>query len=190
VNFIRSFVCVRPPADVACDIARWISGLGRFRDYRWVSREQIHITLRFLGEAEPSLVQKMDTALSQIGGVGEFGVRLSGSGGFPSVSSPRVLWLGVTDGADDLARLASRVERAARNADFAPDPKSGGAGKNFKAHLTLARSKTGTPLPKGLALALRDGPAFSWRCRSFILMKSVLEPEGAVHTPMREYPLA
>ncbi|MDR3254336.1 MAG: RNA 2',3'-cyclic phosphodiesterase [Synergistaceae bacterium] len=185
-RFIRSFVCVKPPRDVGEAISSWIAGLGCFGNYRWVSREQIHITLRFLGEAEPSLAQKMDTALSFIGGLDEFDVALAGSGGFPNMSRPRALWLAVADGAGDLSKLASRVEQAARSSGFAPNPQSG---RKFNAHLTIARARSDAPPLEDLVRELKSAPSFSWRCRSFLLMKSTLTPEGAIHTPLREYPL-
>jgi 2'-5' RNA ligase len=182
-GFIRTFVCVPLPDEVKLKAAEYISFLGRPGSYKWVTAEQMHITLRFLGDSEPSQIQKIDTALSFIGGVGEFDITLSGCGGFPNMSSPKVLWLGVEKGASSLEKLALRVEGAARNADFAPET------RKFRAHLTLARGKSGAALPDELAEMLQSPPSLSWRCRSFILMKSVLAGSGAIHTPLREYQL-
>jgi 2'-5' RNA ligase len=183
-GFIRTFVCVSPPDEVKLEITEYISLLKRSgHSYRWAAAEQMHITLRFLGEAEPSQVQKIDTALSSIGGVSEFDIALSGAGGFPDMSRPKVLWLRVGEGASSLEKLALRVEGAAKNADFAPET------RKFRAHLTLARVKAGAPLPDKLAEMLQNTPSLSWRCRNFILMKSVLAEGGALHIPLREYPL-
>jgi 2'-5' RNA ligase len=182
-EFIRTFVCVCPPPGVSDEIAGFIAGLRRFSAFRWISPEQIHITLRFLGEAEPSLVQKMDTSLSGLGGLRKFKITLGNAGGFPNMSRPRALWLGISEGAAELSKLASRIEQAAKNSDFSPEE------RKFKAHLTIARARTESPITDELTKELRRAPSPSWMCDSFILMKSTLDPGGAVYTPLREYPL-
>jgi 2'-5' RNA ligase len=182
-EYIRSFVCVAPTRDAAGEIAGYVARLRRFGGYRWVTPDQIHITVRFLGEAAPSLLQKLDTALSALGGFEEFDIALNGVGGFPNIFRPRALWLGAVTGAQELGNLASRVEQAARRSGFAP------LKRKFNAHLTIARARSEGPLPEELAVELKNAPKVKWTCRSFVLMKSALSPSGAVYTPLREYPL-
>ncbi|MDR1943633.1 MAG: RNA 2',3'-cyclic phosphodiesterase [Synergistaceae bacterium] len=182
-EYIRTFVCVCPTPESSLEISNFVVSLRRFDGFRWATPEQIHITLRFLGEAEPSLVQKMDTALSGIGGMRSFKIALGETGGFPNISCPKALWLGVSEGGAELAKLAAKVERAARLADFAPER------RKFKAHLTIARARRDDAMSDDLARELQRAPSPSWECSSFVLMKSDLTPEGAVYTPLREYPL-
>jgi 2'-5' RNA ligase len=180
-EYIRTFVCVCPTPEAALEISDFAGSLRRFGGFRWVAPGQIHITLRFLGEAEPSLVQKMDTALSGIGGMRSFKITLGEAGGFPNISCPKALWLGVSEGGAELAKLAAKIEHAARLSDFAPER------KKYKAHLTIARARQGDAMSDDLARELQRAPSLSWECRSFVLMKSDLTPTGAVYTPLREY---
>jgi 2'-5' RNA ligase len=180
---IRSFVCVSPPPDVLEDIAGFLRGLRRFKGFKWVAPGQVHFTLRFLGDAAPSLLMKMDTALSGLGGMRRFKISLGGAGAFPGMTRPKLLWLGAGDGARELSKLASRLEQAARNSGFAPD------GRKFTPHLSIGRSRLNGAMSDELAEELKKVPSPSWDCASFVLMKSVLTPEGPIYTPIREYPL-
>ncbi|MDR1516029.1 MAG: RNA 2',3'-cyclic phosphodiesterase [Synergistaceae bacterium] len=183
---IRSFVCVCPTREAWDETAVFLNDLRRFEGFKWIAPEQIHITLRFLGDAAPSLVTKMDTALSGIGGMRRFRVSLAGAGAFPNLTRPKILWLGIDDGAPHLTRLASKLEQAARNSGFTADL------RKFTPHLTIGRANQNgalSALSPELAGALREAPSPSWECASFVLMRSVLRPGGAIYTPIREYPL-
>jgi len=108
--------------------------------WRFVREEGLHLTLRFLGEVDPSRHGVLDAAwLDAVGGTGGLALRLRGAGLFPSTGRPRVLWLGVEDESPDgsLARLADRLEGAARAQGFPPE------GRPFAAHVTLARARGG-----------------------------------------------
>ncbi|MDR0649758.1 MAG: RNA 2',3'-cyclic phosphodiesterase [Synergistaceae bacterium] len=180
---IRAFICVCPAAGALSEIAFFLKGLGGFSGFKWATPEQIHITLRFLGDAAPSFVTRMDSALSGLGGVRRFRISLAGAGAFPSLARPKALWLGVSEGAPQLAKLASKTEQAAKNSGFPPDA------RGFTPHLTIGRARQGSAMTDALALALKKAPSPSWECASFVLMRSVLSPSGAVYTPIREYPL-
>jgi 2'-5' RNA ligase len=180
---IRTFVCVCPAPEARDEIEAFLSDLRRFEGFKRVAPGQIHITLRFLGDAAPSLVTKMDTALSGIGGMRRFRISLAESGAFPNMSRPKIFWLGIRDGAQSLAKLASKLERTARNSGFAADL------RKFTPHLTIGRACQDGALSRELAEALLKAPSPSWECASFVLMKSVLAPGGAIYTPLREYPL-
>lgn len=186
---IRAFVCVAPPAEVVAGMEKFLAGLRALSPhggYKWVGREQLHLTLRFLGEAPESKVSAMDRALRLLKTPGPFEVEIAGAGGFPNLNRPRVLWMGVSQGADALARLASLVEDAAVSAGYERET------RKFRAHLTLARAREESPIPENLREALTDAtklPAFFWRCESFILMRSELTRSGPIYTPLGEYEL-
>jgi 2'-5' RNA ligase len=180
---VRSFICVCPPPEVLDGVAGFINGLRRFKGFKWITPEQIHITLRFLGEAVPSLVMKMDTALSGTGGMRKFKISIDSCGAFPSLARPKVLWLGIGCGAQELAKLASKLEQAARNSGFPPDE------RKFTPHLSIGRSRVEGAMSDELAEELKKAPPLSWDCGSFVLMKSVLQPSGPIYSPLAEYPL-
>jgi 2'-5' RNA ligase len=180
---VRSFVCVCPTPDALGEITGFLRDLSGFRGFKWVTPEQIHITLLFLGDAVPSLVTSMDSALSGIGGMRQFRISLEGAGAFPSLARPKALWLGVSEGGQQLAKLASKTEQAARNSGFPPDE------RRFTPHVTIGRARRDGAMSPELAEALKKAPSPSWECASFVLMRSVLSPGGAVYSPIKEYPL-
>jgi len=186
---LRTFVCVEPPTDVADELGRFVAGLramARNEEYKWVSRAQLHLTLRFLGTASAETVSAMDRALRALRVPGEFRVSLAGGGAFPGLARARVLWMGVSEGEGKLAGLAELVEGAAVAAGYEPEP------RKFKAHLTLARARGESALPERLREALTDEkktPVFSWLCRGFALKRSELTPGGPIYTTLGEYKL-
>jgi 2'-5' RNA ligase len=186
-TLVRAFVCVSLPEDASGEIERFIRKLENFSGFRWARREQLHITLKFLGDITPEQMLGLDTNLSRIGGVRPFDVALSGAGAFPDMAGASVLWLGISGGGERLSKLASFVDKAAAAVGCEPER------RGFHPHLTIARARDRRApggLPDLLASALAKAPSPSWTCASFTLMRSVLAPGGAVYTPLGKYPLA
>ena len=104
------------------------------RSVRWVKREALHLTLRFLGEIEPERLPHVTGALAELDGWGRFEVTLSALGTFGG-RRPRVIQVGLVedDGFDRLQRLRSRLDGALSEVGFEPD-----AGM-YHPHLTLGR---------------------------------------------------
>ena len=180
----RIFVCL--PLDHAADeIEKFLAPLRIFRDYRWVTRAQLHITLKFIGEAAAERITRLDSNLSRVGGSRPFGFSLSSAGFFPNVGRAGTIWLGVGDGSEQVAKLADSVDRAAVASGFERERRA------FHPHITLARARGGTecPTPPELLVSLQKAPSLTETCDRFILMKSVLSPAGAVYSPLAEYPL-
>jgi 2'-5' RNA ligase len=180
----RAFVCVAPEQDKVAALAEFIGKLRVFDEYKWVRADGLHITLKFLGDINVDQMQRLDTNLSRIGGMRPFVITASGAGGFPSPDRPRTIWLGIREGTDKLEKLAKAVDGASKKSCLPSET------KKFKAHITLARARKEADAPDDLKTALASPPELSWTCRSFILMKSVLSPNGPAYTPMREYPFA
>src|ERR1035441_9687185 len=106
-------------------------------DVRWVAPEAFHITLQFLGETKR--LDEIQRALQSVRGAPiELGFRNAGF--FPSVTSPRVFWVGIEAG-ERLPQLANSIGQALQPLGFERD-----AGP-FKSHLTLARAGSGRPRP-------------------------------------------
>lgn len=104
---------------------------GRFR---WVASDHLHLTLHFLGEIPASsIAHAVEAAHEAATSAAPFGITLSGVGGFPSLAAPRVVWVGVTRGAERLAGLAGALEHALRARHLARDVRP------FSPHLTLGR---------------------------------------------------
>lgn len=183
-ELIRSFVCISPDDAARAQLAEHLRGLRRFRAFKWVEDQHLHLTLAFLGEVPAQVVSVVDSALSRIGGVRPYRARVAGIGGAPDPAAPRVLWLGMREGARETERLASLVSKAASGAGVELD------GRRFRAHMTLARARGGAaPLPDDVRHELERMPEASWTCSSFALMRSELTPKGPIYTRIAQYEL-
>lgn len=182
-DLVRAFVAAIPPEDVLDSMAAFVARLRPLAPFKWVGRGQLHLTLRFLGEAPAVQVEAVSAALEKIDAGKAFDIRLDRAGGFPNLNRPRALWMGGEAGAKELAALAARAEKAAIEAGYPAET------KRFSPHLTLARPRTEGTIPPDLAAALESVPVFSWRCDRFFLIRSRLTPAGPVYTVLREYPL-
>jgi 2'-5' RNA ligase len=152
---------------------------------RVVEPEKIHITLKFLGNVDegvvPSIVEVMRRSVE---GIESFRVHLRGSGAFPSLRAPRVLWVGVQDG-EPLITLAQRLEKGLSDLGF-PREK-----RRFTPHITVARVK-GPGRRERLARIMegyREEIFGEQLVEDIRLKRSQLRPEGAVYTELARVPL-
>ena len=154
---------------------------------RWVRVDGLHLTLRFLGatpdERQPALGEAIAAAAQ---GVAPFRVVLSGGGAFPDSRSPRVLWIGIGDGAPQLADLARRLDERLAPMGWPPE------GRPFAPHLTLARTD-GVPHADERArrlAELAEGISFGWQVDRVVLYKSIQGHGPARYEVVAEAPLA
>ena len=175
----RLFVAIDLPDDVRAGLADLCFGIP---GAKWVPPEQIHLTLRFIGEVDGAIFQDISETLADLRTPG-FSLRLKGVGHFPPRKPPRVLWVGV-EPQPVLIQLRNKVETALIRLGLLPE------GRKFAPHITLARLHN-TPLNKiGNFLAgnsLFECPPFP--VVTFQLYSSVLTPKGAIHTIETVYPL-
>lgn len=146
-----------------------------------------HLTVRFLGETEPTRLPAVRTALgSAARSVPPFRIVLQGIGGFPSLERPRVLFAAVSIGATSARELAGAVDRALAAAGFPSDARP------FVPHLTLLRVRS--PREAARVEALRelpsDRPLGEIEVTELLLVESVLGHDGARHTVLDRFPLA
>jgi 2'-5' RNA ligase len=145
---------------------------------RWVSAENLHFTLRFLGASSPESLERLEHAL-RIAATAcpACEAKVSGLGMFPERGSPRVLWLG-TELPEPVFRLQEACEAAAVATGFPPESRP------FRSHLTLGRFREGAARPT--LPSVEPGVA---RLERLILFKSDLRRAGAVYTPLQEFRL-
>ncbi|HEY5012723.1 MAG TPA: RNA 2',3'-cyclic phosphodiesterase [Acidimicrobiia bacterium] len=195
----RAFLAIVPPRAVLDAVGKvaWRAAhrpaelaLPRLLSPRWTTREQWHLTLQFLG-SHVDLDAAAD-ALSSVRGA-PARVRLGGIGGFPNARRATVVWVGVTEGARELAQLAASVGEAMAPVVGATgdDARGGsrGAARAFHAHLTLARLGRLADLraAEESRACARVGP--SWIAESLVLFESVTAAEGARYRPHAEVAL-
>ena len=175
----RLFIAIRPPEPIR-DLL--LDAMDESADFRWQDEEQLHLTLRFIGEVERPFAEDLAAALRTVRAPA-FEVAIRGVGRFEQRNSG-ILWVGVEPKAP-LAALAAKVERACLAAGLQPERRA------FHPHITLARwrgrrtREVAAFLERNSALA---SPPFS--IAAFSLFESHLSRHGAHYEEATRYPLA
>jgi 2'-5' RNA ligase len=146
------------------------------RGVRWLDREQIHLTLAFLGNVESAKEEVLREKLTAIE-FGGFFLPLNGLGTFPAKGHPKILWLGVGRGHPHLFQLHKKITDAALGAGLEPDLRP------WHPHITLARSQ-GVSAAALRPFLRREGERDFGLVpvRQFHLKSSLLMPSGSIHT--------
>lgn len=174
----RLFVAIRPPRAVRERLLGLMSGI---RGARWQSDEQLHLTLRFIGEVDRHQAEDIAAALGGIAHPG-FEIALDGVGSFDKGGRPAAIWAGVAP-RDALKSLHDKVDSALRRAGVEPDRRA------FLPHITLARlNRAAGPIDGFLAAnAGLASPPFA--VESFRLFESSPGGEGAIYTTIERFGL-
>lgn len=149
----------------------------------WAAADRMHLTVRFIGEVGEDHGERIRAALRDPIPVHPFRAAWDGLGAFPGKSSPRVLWVGVAAGLDDLSAVESAVGRRLSSVDIPPEQRP------YRPHLTLARVRD--------AAGLRAGPLFDGlsarlgetRVDAITLFQSLLSPRGPTYVVLQRTPL-
>jgi 2'-5' RNA ligase len=174
--------------DAAADIADSLRRrLGRRVDARWIPASNLHITLWFIGDVTEDRADEILRAVDRPFPIAVFDIHLAGLGAFPASGGPRVFWLGVQSGAEQLARL--HAELSARLLPLGIEPER----RAYSAHLTIARVKD-VRSGKGYAdlrASLRAVAADAGTCRigAVVVFRSRLSPKGATYEALLRVPL-
>lgn len=176
---LRAFVALEMDDLIRDRLASLVAELrGRLPGVSWARPEGIHLTLRFLGDANPSALDAMTPRLRAAASrCPPASPVVSGLGVFPERGRARVLWIGIAV-PPAVETLQSECEAAAVAAGFDPEPRP------FRPHLTLGRWREGAPRPD---LPTGDLGAASLRC--LVLYRSELHPGGARYTPLFRFGL-
>jgi RNA 2',3'-cyclic 3'-phosphodiesterase len=173
----RLFVAIRPPENIRELLLDLMEGVPAVR---WQDDEQLHLTLRFIGEVERPIADDVATTLAPIR-FEPFSLALDGVGKFEK-HRHGALWAGVQP-KDQLKALNAKVERACQSAGVEPERRA------FHPHITLARWKG--KAPKVDRFIERNGGLVSdpWEVGDFILYESHLGRAGAHYEPVEKYSL-
>jgi len=151
-------------------------------DLKLVAPQNIHITVRFLGNITPAIVEKIFEEMKKVQ-FAPFNVEINGLGAFPDLRYSRVVWAGITQGGDQLKNVFSQLEPRLRGLGFTPDH------KGFSPHLTIARVKSGRNKAQLAAFITKnanyDFGAIKAKCLR--LKKSALTPKGPIYSILREF---
>ena len=146
-----------------------------------VQPQNIHVTMRFLGNISPNIIDSIYEEMEQVS-FAPFEIELRGVGAFPTLKYPRVLWVGIKKGAEELADISGQLEPRLRRLGFKPDP------KGFSPHLTIARVRSGRNKAE-LIRVVTESEDYQFgvvKTSCLRLKKSVLTPKGPIYSTLRE----
>lgn len=182
---LRCFIAVAIPAPLKQVLAEAAEGLKEFRaDVRWVPMKNVHLTLKFLGATEESLVPRISRVLSErLSSYSPFYIKITGVGCFPDMIRPRVIWVGIEE-SEKLKDLASDVETEMVKIGYESED------RDFSPHLTIGRVRSRKGIPDMVKSLGKLGAASfgSMEIEKVALMKSELRPAGAEYSSLAEIP--
>jgi 2'-5' RNA ligase len=151
-------------------------------DLKLVDPQNIHVTMRFLGDIGPGMVDKIHEAMKNIKFT-PFIIQLRGLGVFPSLNYPRVVWAGMTDGVEQLKSIFTQLEPQIRALGFAADA------YGFSPHLTIARVRSGVNKQRLTELVAKkaDYEFGTIKANCLRLKRSQLSPKGPTYSTIREF---
>lgn len=189
---IRSFIAVELAQDL-------LDGLMEVQDQlrtnewtdevRWVRPQGIHLTLKFLGDVPAGRIDAIGEGVARaVVGLRPFRVIAEGLGVFPNWRQPRVIWVGIEGDTEQLHTLQAKVEQAMAELGFEPERRP------FHPHFTLGRvnQRAGSGYQRRLGEALQAYDVQTvgeMLVDEVSLMRSQLNPKGAIYTQLGVYPL-
>jgi 2'-5' RNA ligase len=185
---IRTFIAVEASQAIKSQAALLVDRLAQTRAHvKWVAEEQMHWTLKFLGQVESNEVPRLcQTVAARVEGFRAFEILASGAGAFPNSQRPRTLWLGVEQGSDAFVCLHQRVEESLLDLGFRREH------RRFRPHLTIGRVRRS---PQGIAelaeavAGQADFLAGPMPVPELVLFASRLRRTGPQYQPLCRIPL-
>ena len=172
---MRAFVAIKIPDSIKERIAKIEKELEGIQGVKWVKPDNIHLTLKFLGEVRESQIGELNLAIkSCIRGIKPFRISFSEIGGFPNLRHPKVIWVGVKEGMDILIELINRLEQEFSKLGFKPET------REPSPHLTIGRIKKNKIVDAELKLRIFETSSFI--ADKVYLIKSTLTPDGPIYT--------
>jgi len=185
---IRTFVAVELNPAIRARAAELIAALRAApADVKWVEVENLHLTLRFLGDVPMDEIPDVCRAVANAAArVEPFDLEVRGAGAFPNAARPRTIWLGARQGAEAMVALHREVEGALGKLGFRKEH------RRFQPHLTIGRVRHGGP-------AMADLGNLVWRHADFnagllgvhesVVFSSQLQPTGPIYAALGRAPL-
>jgi 2'-5' RNA ligase len=189
VRAVRAFIAVALQGRVVGTIEDFISDLRhRTRPVKWVERQNLHITLKFLGDVPEDRIPALSDSVARAAAVhSKFRVSFIGLGAFPNPGKARVVWVGIDRGGAELEALAKSVEAETVGSGFPPQDKP------FRAHLTIGRVKGDAPPGPELVEAIVGNAQRRFGVmpvETVRVMASKLTPDGPIYTCLAQAPLS
>jgi len=180
---LRCFIAIEIPDRIRQGIGVLIETLKKYSaDVKWIPEENLHVTLKFLGNTPETLLPDIRDSLTAIVASYEpFYITIGDTGVFPNRKIPRVCWVGIKD-TDTLKTLQSDIENSMKRLGFNTEE------REFNAHLTIGRvhSRQGMISVVNELDRCKDQIFGGMEVKSISIMRSELKPEGAKYTRLYE----
>jgi len=179
---IRTFIALNLPKNIISSIRKIQEDIKSYAfKVRWVNLENIHLTLKFLGNINYTDIERIsETIMTTVNGYAPISLAVKGVGVFPNIKRPRVIWVGITGQIEKLTDIQKDIEENLEKIGF-PQEK-----RPFKGHLTVGRIK-GKIDSKKLLDAMKKFEKFEselFIADKIFLFKSDLKSTGSVYTEL------
>jgi len=181
---MRTFVAIELPEEIRREIGKVQDMLKKDEEpsrIKWVEVENIHLTLKFLGELSAERVQDLSRGVEEaLVGYSPFPISFKEIGAFPNWGRARVIWIGVEEGKEGVTRIQRKIEDSLARLQFEPEERS------FQPHITIGRVKEGRGILKNPGVVFKSEP---FPVGHVSIMKSTLTPKGPIYERIRVVPL-
>jgi 2'-5' RNA ligase len=180
-RLIRTFICIELPETLKSKIGQVQDSLKQHGgNVSWTRPQNIHLTLKFLGDVEEIRIAGIAAAIEEVvGKYPTFTLIPSGQGVFPTPKAPRVFWVGVKDESNTLPELAREIEERLEEFGFEKEK------RRFTPHLTIGRARQPNKAAElGKAFLETNFSAEPFEATEIIVMQSELNPAGSIYTPL------
>jgi len=188
---LRTFSGILLPPDVRREVGRFVTPLRPEGPHvKWVDEDLFHLTLRFFGDLDEARVERACQATRELAATfAPIRARLGGTGTFPPRGRPRVYWIGMRQGAEELRQLGEALDRGYKAAGL------GAADRPVSPHLTVGRAKPPRGRPPRIGKRVWDFGGLTFESPGFIIdrvcvVRSDLAPHGPTYTPIGDFPLS
>ncbi len=181
---IRTFLAIPLPKTLTGYLKTLPEPMINQKDHiNWVKRENIHITLNFLGDTNPENIEAHSSQLEKIvGAYPNFEIGTLDTGIYPHANDPRVLWVGVAPYGSEFSSFKRDIDRELKVLGYTIDKRP------FQPHITLARVKTISRksmfVHKFLSTEVRE---FNFEVNEMVWLKSTLTPQGAEYEQLKSF---
>jgi 2'-5' RNA ligase len=177
----RGFIAVDIPVNKKLiEMENEIKNIGA--DLKLVESENIHVTLKFLGDTEEENIEKIEEIIkNSVKGLNPFKIKLRGMGVFPNNNYMKVIWIGL-ENAEKIGEIAKKIDKQLENLGFESEK------RGFSAHLTIARVKSSKNKEKLVQIfeKYKEVEFATVDVNQIILKKSDLTPKGPIYTNLKE----
>lgn len=184
---MRTFIAIDLPKEIKDSLSRLQEQLKTSgADVRWVEEQNIHLTLKFLGEVNEKTLEKIINIIEEVTkDKNSFSLRVSSLGAFPKPDYPRVIWVGIDEGDKETKEIAKELEE--KIADMGIPLEN----RPFSSHITIGRTRSTLnreKLVQNLRTAAENIGKENLTCRvtKITLFKSTLTPRGPIYEALKE----